>query len=242
MGQHGSPRAAALPVPSSRLDLLQHHAQHGRILQGVDEQFQWADSPELRASDADRERVAQILHKAMGEGRLEVHELEERLKTLYAAKTIGELAPLTADLPVQSAHPPATQRVVSKRIGGIPTSNASIAILSRADRRGPWVVPPRYTAVALLGGVDLDLTEAHFAEPETVINVVAIMGGVDIIVPEDVNARVDGVGILGAFDNRAGSQAPEGSPLVRITGIALMGGVDVKPPRRRRKNRWRLNR
>ncbi|MGH3625784.1 MAG: DUF1707 SHOCT-like domain-containing protein [Sciscionella sp.] len=201
----------------------------------MDEQFQRADSPELRASDADRERVAQILHRAMGEGRLDVGELEERLATLYAAKTIGELAPLTADLPVPSAHPPAiaAQRAVSERIGGTPTSSTSIAILSGADRRGPWVVPPRYTAVAIMGGVDLDLTEARFSERETVIYVVAIMGGVDIIVPEDVNVRVDGVGILGAFDNRAGSQAPEGSPLVRVTGIAVMGGVDVKPPKRK---------
>ncbi|MGH3620278.1 MAG: DUF1707 SHOCT-like domain-containing protein [Sciscionella sp.] len=196
----------------------------------MDEQFQRADSPELRASDADRERVAQILHKAMGEGRLDMGELEERLATLYAAKTVGELATLTADLPMPSAHPPA----VSGRIGGTPTSSTSIAILSGADRRGPWVVPPRYTAVAIMGGVDLDLTEARFAERETVIYVVAIMGGVDIVVPEDVNVRVDGVGILGAFDNRASSQAPEGSPLVRITGIALMSGVDVKPPKRKR--------
>lgn len=200
------------------------------------------DEQYLRASDADRERIAQILHSAMGEGRLELRELEERLETLYAAKTIGELAPLTADLPVPSPNSPAqaAQRAVSNRIGGTPTSTTSIAILSGADRRGPWVVPHRYTAVAIMGGVDLDLTEARFVERETVINVLAIMGGVDIIVPEDVNVRVDGVGILGAFDNRAASLAPEGSPLVRITGIALMGGVDVKPPKRKRRDRRKL--
>jgi DUF1707 SHOCT-like domain len=58
-----------------------------------------SDPDRIRASTADRERVARLLHDAFAEGRLDVAELDERLAAAYAAKTIGELRPLTADLP-----------------------------------------------------------------------------------------------------------------------------------------------
>ena len=60
-----------------------------------------ADSrPELRASDADRELVAERLRDALAEGRLDMEEFGERLDAVYQARTYGELAPLTKDLPV----------------------------------------------------------------------------------------------------------------------------------------------
>lgn len=192
----------------------------------------------MRASDADREQVAKILHDAMAEGRLTVHELDERLQATYAAKTLGDLEPMTKDLSISI---PAASRAVSRRIGGTPTSSASIAILSGADRKGDWVVPRNYQAVAIMGGIDLDLTQARFVEFESVINVFAFWGGVDIVVPEDVNVRVEGIGIMGAFDNRIreNNDSPD-SPLVRITGLAMMAGVDVKRPKRSKRDRKRL--
>ena len=54
---------------------------------------------ELRASDADRERVAERLRTAAGEGRLTPEELEERLERAFSARTDAELEPLVADLP-----------------------------------------------------------------------------------------------------------------------------------------------
>jgi Domain of unknown function (DUF1707) len=61
----------------------------------------------LRASDSDRERVAERLHQAMAEGRLDQDELEERLEALYGARTYGELDALLGDLPVNRSvgHP-----------------------------------------------------------------------------------------------------------------------------------------
>lgn len=53
----------------------------------------------LRAGNADREQVVTQLHKAFEEGRLDVTELDERIAAAYRAKTMGELVPLTADLP-----------------------------------------------------------------------------------------------------------------------------------------------
>ncbi|WP_433598987.1 DUF1707 domain-containing protein [Nocardia sp. CA-135953] len=65
----------------------------------------------LRASDADREKIAEQLRMAMNDGRLSLHEYDERLEQVYAAKTYGELNPLLSDLPVPRKAAPAAQRV-----------------------------------------------------------------------------------------------------------------------------------
>jgi hypothetical protein len=61
----------------------------------------------MRAGNADRERVVAQLNTAFSEGRLDVGELDERVSAAYAAKTLGELVPLTADLPVGRSRPAA---------------------------------------------------------------------------------------------------------------------------------------
>ena len=53
----------------------------------------------LRASDADREQIAERLRHATGEGRLSAEELEERLEAVFTARTYGELDAVVADLP-----------------------------------------------------------------------------------------------------------------------------------------------
>jgi hypothetical protein len=201
------------------------------------------DPTRLRASDADRERVARVLHEALGEGRLTVSEVDERLAQVYGAKTLGELEPITRDLPGHAlAMPvpppmPAPGIPPSSRIGGTPTSTVAVAIMSGSVRKGPWVVPERFRAVAIMGGVELDLTDARFSAPEVTIEIFALMGGVQVTVPEDVTVDVRGFAFMGGFDNAVHAGGPAGSPVVRITGFALMGGVEVAPPKQRRLGR-----
>ena len=59
-----------------------------------------AETPELRASDADREQTAELLRRAAGEGRLTVDELDERLAEAFTARTRAELEQLIADVVV----------------------------------------------------------------------------------------------------------------------------------------------
>jgi hypothetical protein len=70
-----------------------------------------AQQPDIRASDAERERVATLLRDHASEGRLDVDELDERLQQAYAARTRSDLELLTADLPpappARRAEPPA---------------------------------------------------------------------------------------------------------------------------------------
>ncbi len=199
---------------------------------------------ELRASDTDRERVADQLREAAGHGRLTIDELEERLELTYASKTYAELEPLTRDLPASGTAMPLQVPVPGNatgtglaRVGGTPGRKRwSIAIMSGANRRGRWVVPRRYNAFAFWGGVVLDLRDASFAERETVIRANAVMGGVEIIAPEDMDVHVEGFGLMGGYDDSTSSQLappPAGAPVVRVTGIAFWAGVNVqrKPPK-----------
>jgi hypothetical protein len=193
---------------------------------------------DLRASDAERERVARILHDAMAEGRLTVGELDERLQQTYAAKTLGELVPLTADLPITAASvlpSPAPASMPSQRIGGTPSGQHAFAMMSGFRRDGVWVLPRYYSVFVFMGGGELDLTQASFAEAEATIQVIAFMGGVEIIVPDDITVRVTGFGFMGAFDHKRANAGPPGGPVLTVTGFAFMGGVEVRPPKKRRK-------
>jgi DUF1707 SHOCT-like domain len=186
----------------------------------------------LRASDADRERVANVLRDAAGDGRLTMDELDERLDAVYAAKTYAELEPITHDLPdagaAQAPAPSPAARRDPARFGGEPTSSGAVAILGGFSRKGDWVVPKEFTAFLFMGGGEIDLRDARFSEREVAIHIVAIMGGCEVIVPEDATVYVTGIGVLGAFEHSdAGGGSPDG-PVIRINGVAFMGGVDVK--------------
>ena len=193
-----------------------------------------ADRGVMRVSDADRDRAAEVLREAAAQGRLSMDELDERLELAYAAKTYADLAPITRDLPQQGPAPGTT--VPASRIGGTPRNKFSIAIMSGARRMGSWVLPRSYVAVAVMGGVELDLREARFSEPEVTLHAYALMGSIEITVPEDIEVDVSGLAFMGGFDHHASGTGVPGAPRLRIIGFAMMGGVDVrrKPPRKRR--------
>jgi hypothetical protein len=182
------------------------------------------DPQHLRASDADRERVAEILRRAAGEGRLGLDELEERLGVVYAARTYAELEPVTHDLPAHGGPSP----VVRTAPAGARTSGGAVAVLGGFERKGPWHAPSRFTCLAFMGGGDIDLRQAQFTDGEITVRAFAVMGGVSITVPEDAVVHVGGVGIMGGFDQRATGTGQPGGPRINVTGVAFWGGVEVK--------------
>ncbi|MFE1285474.1 DUF1707 domain-containing protein [Streptomyces sp. NPDC058751] len=193
--------------------------------------------PELRASDADRERVAEQLRDALAEGRLDMEEFEERLEATYAARTYGELTPITRDLPGAATAPRVSmvkQPVDdgswgSRIVGGEGSSSWAVAVLSGFERKGRWTVPKRFNSFAFMGGGEIDLREANFADREVVVNCVAVMGGLNVIVPPGVEVVVRGIGIMGGFDHREeGRPGDPGAPRVIVTGFAFWGGVGVE--------------
>src|SRR3954463_15856998 len=165
------------------------------------------DAPELRASDTDRERVAEVLRDALAEGRLDMEEFEERLEATYKARTYGELTPITRDLPTPAAgtgtapavsmrkEPAADGGWAGRIVGGEGSSTGAVAIMSGFQRKGRWTVPKRFTCFAFWGGGEIDLREADFADREVEINCVTIMGGMQVVVPPGVEVVVRGIGI-----------------------------------------------
>jgi hypothetical protein len=186
------------------------------------------DPSQLRVSDADRHQVAELLRQAAGEGRLDLDELDERLEATFAAKTYADLVPITLDLPVlphQGTAAPTRSTTPTQA-----TYDSSLALMGSASRTGAWLVPERHTAFSMMGGVDLDLREATFASREVTIVANTIMGAVDIVVDAHTVVVVDGVGLMGSFEqgrDRVEAQLGPDSPVVRVKGFALMGAVTV---------------
>jgi hypothetical protein len=188
-----------------------------------------ASDASLRASDADRDRVADILRDAFAEGRLTTEEHSERLDGVYAAKTVGELEPFVRDLPAGRSSATGPASAARTYATGPSGENPNlVGILSGAERKGRWRVGHRINAVAIMGGIVIDLTEATFTAPELVINCTSIMGGVEIKVPENVTLRGGVVGIMGGSDVQAHESAEPGAPVVRVSGLAFCGGVEAK--------------
>ncbi len=194
------------------------------------------DPMQLRISDADRHRVAEFLRDAAGDGRLDLAELDERLGATYAAKVYAELVPLLADLPGEAPLPPSAPvrrpagTPPSYPVADLPSPTSSFAMMSGQTRKGLWAVGASHTAVSVMGGVDLDLREAVFTNRELVINATAVMGAVDIVVNARTQVVVEGIGVMGAFEEgraKVPAELDEHSPVVRVRGLALMGAVTV---------------
>jgi hypothetical protein len=189
---------------------------------------------DLRVSDADRERVAQRLRHAAGEGRLTLEELDERVEAAYVAKTGADLAPLTADLPETGA--PSTALTPAPDPKRARRRRWALSIMGGGDLRGRWRAGDSLRAVAIMGGGDIDLRETVFDEPEMTITAVAIMGGIDVIVPAGVEVEISGLAIMGGNESRVTAQnLPPHAPRVHVRAFSLMGGVCAKLKRADRK-------
>ena len=193
-------------------------------------------SRDVRISDAEREAVIDVLRHHTGEGRLTLDEFSDRVGEVYAARTAGDLEQVTIDLPEPAAPPssmlpaPPPRRRKAVRF--------TMSIMGGNSRKGRWRVPSRTAAFALMGGMELDLRKAEFEGDEINITAVAVMGGIDIIVPDGVEVELNGLAIMGGKDCRVRPQnLGPAAPLVRVRALAVMGGVTVrtKTPRADRK-------
>jgi hypothetical protein len=192
-----------------------------------------------RVSDLEREEVADVLRDAAGEGRLSYSELEDRLETLYASKTYGELVELTSDLP-NGPRAPQSQDVASttpQYSGALVESGPVINVfLSDTKRMGNWLVPQRQEVHAVLGDVTLDYTEAQIPFDEIYIDVKSILADVKIRIPQNAVVLLDSNPILGSVsEQEAGLKAvpdpnarPDAPKRFHIRGTAILGEIKIK--------------
>lgn len=171
-----------------------------------------------RASDADRETVVERLRTAAEEGRLDLVEFEERMATAYQAKTYGELAPLTSDLPETASASKAPDEVTLRAIG------------TTLRRTGHWVVPRRLVLDGKMGTTKLNFTKATISFPEVEVALDARAGTVVIVVPP--NSNVDTNELRNTFGTVKVPRNQPASPrlVLRLTGQSQMGTVKVRYP------------
>ena len=186
--------------------------------------------PELRASDADRERTADLLRHAAGEGRLTMDELDERLDLVYETRTQRELDKLTADVVV----PGDVQRVQARMpVRSGDGSAWVVSVMSGHDRKGRWRVGKHLKVIDVMGGSNVDLNDAELTDSETTITVFSLMGGSEIRVPENVNVVISDFAFMGGNDAKVGETLPDpGGPTIHIKLISIMGGSSVKRGRK----------
>ncbi|GAB3422360.1 DUF1707 SHOCT-like domain-containing protein [Flindersiella endophytica] len=188
----------------------------------------YAGAGDLRASDDDRERQAEIIRQAASEGRLTLTELDERLEQVYSAKTYAELAVVTRDLPGGEIA-----RHASSTAGGgvVPAGVREVsAFFSEQKIKGQWMAPRHLTVRAILGSVKLDFTEASMPQ-EVVIDSQIVLGELQIVVPEDVAVELEpGTTILGERNSKVYTARTPGTPVIKIRGTVFLGEVQAKPP------------
>lgn len=183
---------------------------------------------DMRASHTDRDRVVAVLRTAAEDGRLDLHEFEERLDRVHRARTLGALAPITGDLvpdrqqPIQVDGPPQV-----------------IALLADAHRSGRWVVQAHQPVLAAGASATLDLREALLERDTTVVTATAVFGRITMHVPDGVEVRVSGWSFLGRRHTTVRRPRTAGDrPVLHVQGFCVFGSVDVLAPRRSLRPPW----
>jgi Domain of unknown function (DUF1707)/Cell wall-active antibiotics response 4TMS YvqF len=176
----------------------------------------------LRAADADRDRVIDLLADAVADGRLTLDEHSGRVARAQAARTLGDLAAVTSDLAA-----PADQPV---RLDGGRYATA----IGRRDRRGGrWVVTDGFTAAAIFGDLDLDLTEAVLQRQRLLVRAATVLGSVRLLVPEGVRVEVTRTSPSGRHPPRVLVPGRPGGPVIEIQAFCALGQIHAAVPRRK---------
>jgi len=174
---------------------------------------------ELRASDSDRDEAAGVLGGALATGRLTSAEYAERLDLVYAAKTLGDLAPLIRDLPAEDGLGSSLAAVGSAVVA---------ARFSKVIRSGRWVAGRRTRLTARFGALIVNLADAVLPGREITLEVDAFCGKLIVVVPAGSHV-IDEGGAL--FAKRAvygrDDQGDADGPVIRIVGDARFSKVVV---------------
>jgi class 3 adenylate cyclase len=207
------------------------------------------ESGDVRIGDDDRQKVIDALSRHTGQGRLTLDEFAELAGRVYAARTRRDLDEVLAGLPeeVDIRPPVAGRNVATVPAGGAgssappePTPSSPrrrfVAIMGGTAARGRWRAPGRITALAFWGHVKVDLRQAVIDERVVEVTAWAIMGSVEVVVPDGIPVELDGMVLMGGSSDhtqRSNVPALPHAPLIRVHSRGLWGGVMARTSRRR---------
>jgi hypothetical protein len=185
----------------------------------------------IRASDQDRDAVAQRLQQAFAERRLDDDEFDDRMRAALTARTSADLDRLTGDLPAAAPAGAAAPAVPGARPG-----RWAVAYKNSIRRGGRWRVPERFTSVVYKGGGLLDLRAAELTAPATTMIAIAYKSRIDILVPPGVRVEMDGFGVSKGWsaEEEAEIRLPHDAPTVHIRGVAYKGTIETRTKPRER--------
>jgi hypothetical protein len=175
-------------------------------------------TPALPFSDDDRERAAELLQKACGDGRITLEEFSSRVGAVWAADGPAELVKATADLAPEPI------------VGTSQAVERVTTVFSETKRRGRWrLLPQGLRTLTVFGSVELDLREALTGSDVIDIGGTCVFGEVTVIVPEGFDVDLIGATV---FSSRHLALAPmprvQGTPHVRVRMNAYFSSVQVK--------------
>ncbi len=177
--------------------------------------------------EQEKNTVLDQLSLAYSSDKLSIDEYEAMVTRVTQATDLQTLGQLTNAFPLTTtvAQPMRSQ---GHSLQTYPAQKTSIAILSGTEMKGNFLAARNHQAIAVLGGVDIDLREAEIPPEGMTIQALALLGGVDIIAPPGVNVVTSGMGILGGFSSRDNKSHDPNAPTVRVQGIAILGGVEIR--------------
>jgi hypothetical protein len=182
---------------------------------------------ELRASHADRERVVELLQVAAGEGRLTVDELDERLEAALTARTHGDLAVLTADLPASILPPAGRPAQAAKDLVRIDCGSGT------ARRDGRWLVPRRMEVRVVSGRVVLNLTEAVITVPLLTIDAQVHIGSLRLVTRPGIEVDIEKVAVRSGIARVGAPRVPAVPVTLRVEVSGRVGSGTLKARPRR---------
>ncbi|WP_241384971.1 DUF1707 SHOCT-like domain-containing protein [Rhodococcus sp. CH91] len=202
---------------------------------------------DLRVSDAEREHVGELLQRAVGQGMLSLGEFTERMDTVLAAKTRGDLNQVLVDLPGMQIRPEYDPRTVpgvppQQQTYPVPAAGAFPAPLQGApslikgrvssiERKGRWQVPPAITLDTVASSVTLDFTEAVMQTQVVRIDVNDYLSSISIVLPAEATADVNGVdNVASSVSSKVRGGAPYGPLHLVVTGKVRGGSLNVTHP------------
>jgi hypothetical protein len=192
-------------------------------------------TPQDRPLDALREETVDQLIMNYGHGKLSRAAFERRLDEALDTKSHERLLELTKDLDLKADRQYTAQkkaelgiRVDASAAARLDDNEHMINILGGNTRKGAWDVPRTIRILNILGGAELDFTDARFTAETTYITVFCLFGGVNIRVRDGMRTISKAVCIFGGVDNRGGTTFDPNAPLLVVEGVALFGGVDIR--------------
>jgi hypothetical protein len=187
-------------------------------------------APAIRASDQDREAVAQRLQQAFAERRLDDDEFDQRMRAALTARTSADLDPLTSDLPAAAPASPAPAAPAVAAAAARTPGRWAVAYKNSIRRGGRWRVPEHFNSVVYKGEGWLDLRAAELTAPVITVVAVAYKSRIDILVPPGVRVEMTGFGVSKGWsaEEELEIRLPHDAPTVHVRGIAYKGTIEVR--------------